>query len=69
VPLVLPWLLLARMGALNGLGDLQNDRAGLQQGLQVGDHLRPAARLQHDEIALRLQLRALAEVLFAIGWT
>src|SRR5262245_42492853 len=40
--LPLPWFVLfLRMGALNGIGVLQNDRAGLQQGRQDGDDHRP----------------------------
>ena len=37
------------MGAFNRVGVLQNDGAGLQQGLEVGDNLRPAAGHRRDE--------------------
>src|ERR1700732_5349162 len=39
----------ALVGALNGVWVLQNGGAGLQQGLQVGDDLRPAAGHRRDE--------------------
>src|SRR5437867_9883078 len=39
----------SRVGALIGVGVLQNGGAGLQQGLQVGDDLRPAAGHRLDE--------------------
>ena len=42
-------LLLSRVGALNRIGVVQNGRAGLQQGLQVGDDLRPAPGHRFDE--------------------
>ena len=41
--------LLSGVGALNGVGVLQSGSAGLQQGLEVGQDLRPAARHRLDE--------------------
>src|SRR5580658_2305309 len=37
------------VGALSGVGVLQSGGAGLQQGLEVGDDLRPAAGDRRDE--------------------